>query len=375
MKTVHHPLLEGAPGARLELLSLHFGTPGTGPKVAIQACLHADEIPAMLVAHHLRQQLQALEAAGRLTGEVVLVPAANPIGLQQRLLQSPQGRFEFGSGENFNRHYADLTEGALARLGGAAAALGEDVTQNVARVRQALREAAAALPAATTLASLRKTLLGLAIDADIVLDLHCDNDAVMHLYTATPVWPRVEPLARLLGARTVLLAEESGDHPFDEACSMVWPQLAARLGGPERLPPSCVAVTVELRGETDVDHGLAEADARALIDYLATQGVVSGPAPVLPPALCEATPLAGCMPVTAPHAGVLAWRQAPGGRVAAGELLGDLIEPMSGLVTELRSPVDGVFFARELRRFTLAGASVAKVAGATALRSGKLLSE
>ena len=47
--------------------------------------------------------------------------------------------------------------------------------------------------------------------------------------------------------------------------------------------------------------------------------------------------------------------------------------PMTGLVTPLLSPVDGVFYARETRRFVPAGAGVLRVAGREALRQGKLL--
>jgi hypothetical protein len=46
---------------------------------------------------------------------------------------------------------------------------------------------------------------------------------------------------------------------------------------------------------------------------------------------------------------------------------------MSGLVTPLLSPVDGVFYARETRRFVPAGAGVCRIAGREALRHGKLL--
>ena len=71
----------------------------------------------------------------------------------------------------------------------------------------------------------------LAHDADLVLDLHADNQAVMHLYTGTPLWPEVRDLAAELGARAVLLAEVSGGNPFDEACSGPWWALAAALSG------------------------------------------------------------------------------------------------------------------------------------------------
>jgi uncharacterized protein len=370
MKTVHHSLVQGTPGVALELLSLHFGTPGAGPKATLQAALHADEIPGLLVAHHLRARLGALEAAGRIVGEIVLVPVANPIGLTQRVLQAVEGRFDLASGENFNRHYADLFDAVATRVQGQ---LTFDASHNIALIRDALREAAAALPERTAVESLRRTLLSLSIDADIVLDLHCDSQAVLHLYTETSVWPQVEPLARFLGCEAALLAEVSGDHPFDEACSTIWPRLAARFGSDTPIPSACVAVTVELRGEADVAHGLARRDAQALLDYLAWQGVLSGAPSELPAASCEATPLAGSIPVSAPHGGVVVYLREPGARVSAGERLADLIEPMTGLVTPLLSPVDGVFYARETRRFVPAGAGVLRVAGRAALRQGNLL--
>ena len=370
MKTVHHPLTRSTPGVSVSLQSLHYGTPGRGPKATLQAALHADEVPGLLVAHHLRARLAALEAEGRLLGEVVLVPVANPIGLAQRVLQSVQGRFDLASGENFNRHYADLFDSVVKHVDGH---LNGDANHNVALIRAALRKGAAALPERSALESLRRTLLGLSIDADIVLDLHCDSQAVMHLYTETSAWPRVEPLARFLGVEAALLADVSGDHPFDEACSTIWPRLAARFGATMPIPSACVAVTVELRGEADVTHEWAERDAQALIDYLAWQGVIAGAPAQLPPARCEATPLAGSIPVTAPHGGVVVYLREPGARVKAGEHLADLIEPMSGLVTPLLSPVDGVFYARETRRFVPANTGVLRVAGREALRLGNLL--
>lgn len=81
-----------------------FGTRGAVPKASIRAALHADEVPALLVAHHLRPLLQTAEAEGRLRGEVLLVPAANPPGLGQQLLVQHHGRFQLADGVNFNRY-------------------------------------------------------------------------------------------------------------------------------------------------------------------------------------------------------------------------------------------------------------------------------
>lgn len=372
MQERRHPLGHATPGSSRELVSFHYGDVNPARKVYVQASLHADELPGMLVAHHLRRRLLALEEEGALRCEVVVVPVANPIGLAQSLLRAPHGRFELHSGENFNRHYAALFAPVLARVDGR---LGADATANTALIRGALRDAVAESEAATEIASLRKTLLRLACDAEVMLDLHCDGESVLHLYTGTPLWDEVEPLARLLGAQATLLAMESGDNPFDEACSQTWWQLAEYFRERAPVPMGCIAVTVELRGEAEVSHDLAERDADALIDYLRHRGLVAGvPAP-LPPLLQPATPLAGSEAVKTPVAGVLVFLRRPGEIVAAGDLLAEVIDPLSGAVTPLRSATDGLLYARDPRRFVLAGASICKVAGRQAFRSGKLLSE
>lgn len=374
-----HRLKPATPGTEQQLLSLHYGLTGRGPKVLVQASLHADEVPAMLVAHHLRQRLGLLQAAGRLLGEVVLVPAANPVGLHQWLLRGFQGRFELASGQNFNRGYAQL---AAAVADAVAGHLGADAARNVRLVRAALREAVAALPVDNTLDSLRCTLLGLAVDADLVLDLHCDGEGLLHFYATPQSWAGLQPLAACLGANPVLLAEDSGGEPFDEACANIWPQLAAHFGPDTPLPQACRAVTVELRGEADVDHALAARDAAAILHALALEGVVQGdpagaatdPVPPPPPHAVQATPLAGSIPLVAPHGGVVVFLRRPGDTVAEGEPLAELIDPLSGQVTPLPAPASGLFFARENRRFAVAGMALGKVAGDQARRHGHLLS-
>ena len=372
MNIQHHALRPATPGTRQELVSLHYGTPGQGAKAVIQASLHADEAPGMLVAHHLRRRLTELEAAGQIAGEVVLVPAANPLGMHQWLLRGHQGRFDLASGQNFNRCYVDLADAVEQAVRGH---LGPDATANVACVRAALRQAVAALPEASALDSLRKSLYALAIDADIVLDLHCDGEALLHFYTTPQCWSQAEPLARCLQAEVALLAECSGGEPFDEACSTVWTRLAERFGPQLPLPHACLAVTVELRGEADVDHARAAVDAEGIVRFLQHRGLVlAADAPPLPPLRCEPTPLAGSIPLIAPRGGVVVFLREPGARVVCGEPLVDLIDPIEGEVLTLTSPVDGLFFARENRRFAMAGMPLGKVAGREPRRSGSLLS-
>jgi uncharacterized protein len=370
MQIKKHALAESALGTNRELISFHYGTPVAGQKIYIQASLHADELPGMLVAHHLRSRIEALEAAGKLNGEIVIVPVANPIGMAQMMMRTHLGRFDIGTGENFNRHYPALFNGVAERV---ANLLSDDASSNVKQIREAMQAVLAGEPASTEIGSMRKTLLSLACDADVVLDLHCDCDAVLHLYTATPLWPQTEPLARYLGASATLLATESGDNPFDEACSQTWWQLAEHF--PQHpIPLSCLSITVELRGMVDVNHAQAIADADAIIAFLQHRGVISGASNPLPQLKYPATPLAGAESITTPVSGVVAFLREPGDFVKAGDAVAEVINPLTGYVHTLISATEGIIYAQENHHFATAGMWLVKVAGNTPFRTGKLLS-
>ncbi|WP_300751166.1 succinylglutamate desuccinylase/aspartoacylase family protein [Janthinobacterium sp.] len=378
MQAHQHPISTEHASVAYQLSSFHFGVPAagsrSGKKVYIQAALHADEVPGMLVSQCLRRELLALEAAGKLHGEVILVPAANPIGLSQAIHGAPFGRFDLSTGINFNRAYRHVADELKTTLAGK---LGQDAQTNVALIRSHAREAIDAWQPRTDAETLKKTLLAMAIDADIVLDLHCDNEAALHIYTGTPLAGRIAPLSALLGARAVLLELAAGEEPFDEACSRLWWDLDAHFKGAYPIPMACLSTTVELRGEVEVSYALAERDAQALLRFLAIEGVLEldGANEALPAPLCEPTPLAGVEPILAPHAGVLVYLREMGEVLAAGDALADLIDPVSGATTTLRCTVAGVFFARSAHRHVLRGMNVGKVAGAIAYRGGSLLSQ
>jgi predicted deacylase len=369
MRTEQIALQPLAPGANVTLTVHRFGATGARPRIYIQGALHADEIPGMIAAHHLRERLTALEAEGRIAGEIILVPSANPIGLAQRVLGSPIGRFDLADGVNFNRGFPYLVPKAAERIEGRLTA---DAARNVVIIREALTAELEAWPASTPAEHLKKALVRLAIEADLVLDLHCDSEAVMHLYTLGGTAEAFEPLAALLGAEAILLADESGDHPFDEACSRPWHELAERFAA-NPIPLACHAATVELRGEADVNHEFARADAQAVLDELVLRGALTGPKPTVPPVRCRPTPLAGVEPIVAPISGMIAFRAKVGDRVQAGDVIADLIDPATGQVIPALTASTGVFYARVLTRFAGAGQRIGKVAGTTANRTGKLL--
>lgn len=372
MQVSHHPLLSQALGTQRELTSFTFGRSGEGPKVYIQASLHADELPGMLVAHHLRGLLDGAEQRGEMLGEVVLVPMANPIGLSQTVMHHQIGRFDLGSMENFNRHYPDFFELLKKDL---STLLGPHPETNKRHIRTAMRRVLQAQTPRTELQSQRKTLMLLSHDADLVLDLHCDYEAVMHMYVEQAYLERLEPLARRLGARALLWANGSGGSvSFDEALSGPWWRLRDHFADRAPVPLGCASTTVELRGLTDVTTATAQNDAQAIFCFLQSESVVAGCPGEPPPAQCEATPLAGTEAVLAPHPGVIAFVCQPGDVVRAGQLLAEVVNPLTGQSSAVKSGIDGVIYARHNLRWATAGFELCRIAGREPIRSGNLLS-
>jgi uncharacterized protein len=374
MQRIDHPLLSPSLGSQKTVTSFHFGTLGARPKIYIQASLHAEELPGMLVAHHLRALLAAAEAAGDITGEIILVPVANPMGLAQRLDHKPMGRFDLDSSENFNRHYPNFAQAVFPLVRDA---LGTNVQANVTLVRKAMGQYLADWEPGTELQSLRRTLLALAFDADYVLDLHCDCEGVVHFYTEEPCWPQLEPLAHLLGSRAILLAKNSGSGPFDECLSGAWWQLAEALraaGDTSPLAQGCCSTTIELRGEADVSHAWAQADAQAIHTFLQYIGALQCTVrPQIPPPQCQPTPLAGSETLRTAFPGVVVFMAQVGQHLQAGDVVAEVIDPISGHTHSVKAGVAGVLYARIRDRYATRGAELAKIAGATPFRTGELL--
>jgi predicted deacylase len=140
------------------------------------------------------------------------------------------------------------------------------------------------------------------------------------------------------------------------------------------VPLACFSTTVELRGEVDTSHALAQHDANAILEFLRRRGVLAGTPQPLPAPRCLATPLAASEPVTAPRSGIVVFHAQAGQRVEAGELIADLVDVDSGEVLPLRAQSAGVLYARTTARWARPGQPLAKIAGTTLARTGKLLS-
>jgi predicted deacylase len=370
MQRIDHVLPWSTLGTERQLSVFRFGSGER--KAYIQASLHADELPGMRTAWELKKALLELEAKGALKGVIELVPVANPLGLGQLLQGAHQGRFEFGSGKNFNRDFVELSEPVGQALAGQ---LGDDAHANIVLIRQAMRDALAALPApASQLQGMQRVLLGHACDADVVLDLHCDTDAALHMYALPQHWPQWRSLAAHLNVRVGLLAEDSGGSSFDEACSLPWLRLSRQF--PEaQIPLACLATTLELGGQADTGKQQTEAWAQGILAFLAEQGFIDGDWPAAAAEPCEGMPFEGTELIFAPHPGVVTFLRSAGEWVEVGDPLFEVIDPLSDRVTTLCAGTAGVLFAIERLRYAQPGFWLAKVAGRQSLRRGRLLND
>ncbi len=355
-------LLSPTPGTQQSLVLHGFGQPGARPRAYIQASIHADETPAMMAAHHLLELLAEADKGGLIVGEIVLVPYANPIGLAQWIDERHIGRHELRGGGNFNRGWPNLEEAIIERVAGK---LTPDPAANVATIREALLAALQARRQRHALDALKHSLMAESLTADYVLDLHCDDEALLHLYTLPQHWEEIGALAAELDAKVVLLDEGGAGAAFDESNSRPWLMLQ-RAYPDHPIPLACFATTVELRGRADVEDHLGARDAGALYRYLLHRGVISGAVAGHPPLTCGPTAIEACAVLRTPASGILAYQVTLGERVEAGQTVAELIDPTAAPGAErlaIKAPAAGLFFTRRAVKLVLAHHPVAKIAG------------
>ena len=250
-----------------------------------------------------------------------------------------------------------MSEPVAQRLAGR---LGDDPHANTRLIRQAMLEVLAGLPAATSpLQGMQRVLLSHACNADIVLDLHCETDAALHMYALPQHWPQWRSLAAHLNVRVGLLAEDSGGSSFADA----------------QIPLACMSTTLELGGQADTGRPQAEAYAEGILAFLAEQGLINGDWPAAQHDTCEGMPFEGTELLFAPHPGVVSFLRPVGAWVEKGEPLFEVIDPLSDRVSTVCAGTSGVLFAVERLRYAQPGFWLAKVAGREPLRHGRLLND
>jgi len=340
-------LMSMTPGTGRRLVVLRYGRPGARPKAYLQAAIHSNEFPGAMALHHLIPMLDAAQKAGRIKGEIVVVPHANPIGLSHVLMANHLGRYDFFGRDNFNRNYHDLADPVAERIEGK---LTDNAARNVALIRAAGLAVLNAMRPANEIQQLRLHLMKRSIDADMVLDLHCDSQAALHHFISQRDWPAIRDLSAQIGARAIMY---NAPYPFTMTFSGCngswWSKLADRF--PDKpIPQACQSSTIEYRGQADVNDTLGKADATNLYKYLQRRGVIAGNPGKLPRPLCTATPMEGMDVGYAPAPGVLVYKKPEGSKVRKGDVICEVLDPLSANPLKARTPIragtGGVLFSR-----------------------------
>ena len=307
----------------------------------------------------------------------MLFPMVNPLGMGDIEFGQHQGRYNRSSGVNHNRNWPVLFDAVGSQLAGK---LGGDADDNVAMVRSTLREWAASLPQVTAFEQWQQCLISEACDADYVFDVHCDGDALIHIFSVPQAAENMQQLANWTGAAATMLAEESGGGSFDEVWPAVWLRLASEC--PHKPVPLPVAsCTLEYRGEIDTFDELNRPDAMNLYGYFQEQGLIGGEPRGQKGTAAAPTDLRATEYLRAPRAGLLAYRVELGDWVEKGDPVADLIlldgEDAFLARTPLLAGTSGQVISRMMHKYVWTNANVAKIVGTEVLesRSGNLLSD
>ncbi len=371
-------VLQGdTPGRSTELTWYRVGPEDAVRKVYLQAALHADEQPGILILHHLLQRLREADNSGALQAQFVLFPMVNPLGMGDIEFGRHQGRYSRASGVNHNRNWPVLFEAIGETV---ADRLSNDADENLRIVRDALKEWVDGLPQVTAFDQWRRRVLGEACDADYVFDVHCDDDSLIHIFSVPQLRDSMQRLANWSGAAATLLAEDSGGGSFDEVWPAIWLQLA-RVHPDKPIPLAVTSCTLEFRGQLDTFDALNRADADNLFGYFQQEGLIGGDLVGKPGAAAAPTDLRGTEYLRAPAAGLLVYRVELGDRVEKGEPIADLLKLDGEGAFVDREPIvagtAGLVLSRATTKYVWRNANVAKIVGSEPLesRGGSLLSD
>ncbi len=358
-----------SPGKTTELNYFRLGPVGAKKKVYLQAALHADEQPGILILYHLLNLLRAADNANALSAEFVLFPMVNPLGMGDIEFGQHQGRYDRDTGVNHNRQWPDLYSVVDQSLGDR---LGQDEKENIHLIREAVANWLKSNPGVKARDQWRHAVMSEAHDADYVFDLHCDDESLLYIYTVPQQHEAMRLLANYTGAVATLLAEEGGGNSFDEVWPAIWLKLAKEY--PDKaIPMMRASCTLEYRGQTDTFDSLNLQDAENLYGYFQAEGLIGGKPKGQPIEAPTATDLRATEIIRAEHAGLVAYCVELGEEVVKGQKIAELIHLDGEQAFAGRTPVvaatSGIILSRNTNKYVWRGAGITKIVGTEILDS------
>ena len=301
-----------------------------GPQVYIQANVHGAEIQGNAVIYELLNFF----INHKFIGELIFVPCANPMGLNNKAGTFTQGRFNPVTGDNWNRNYTDLLTLPKEKIN-------FDLSSFAKKFRESSldtikKEFKAELEKAYTAYwdnicqekgpnennFLNITLQKLASTSDIVIDLHTGPKATRYLYAAE----FEKESAKNFLTPFFLVIPNKFAGAMDEACFMPWLHLEAALKDLGReVSLGFESYTLELGSEETISSKEAKADAARIIHYLNTMGLNIENPPQIDQPEQNFCLLKNLKTYYSPYAGLVEYLKTPGSTFKKGEPLAKVL--------------------------------------------------
>lgn len=337
------------------------------PTVYVQSAVHAAEMQGSAVILKLIEKLKSLQ----LKAQFVLVPNCNPFGRTQRAGEYLQGRFDASTGNNWNRfyHYSQDDVKAFAMqlsteqlLQIAQGEESEVIAEFKVYLNTKLSEKLNSDWGINTAQYLNTTLQTLAVEADLVLDLHTGPSSTRHIYA--PEF--LAESAKLFNIENIISIPPKFAGALDEASFAPWCTLAELLA--ERgieFNHRVDAFTVELGSQENICLEQAEDDTKGILNYLQQAGYVDGFEPIQLNAITT-TPLAQYRTLFSKYAGMVEYVAKAGDKVKEGQVLARVLNSLEfengNAVTEVLSPANGTIILHYPSAAVQVGTQLYKIA-------------
>ncbi|MFC4701181.1 succinylglutamate desuccinylase/aspartoacylase family protein [Glaciecola siphonariae] len=266
----HVAVAQNASGRSLNVPIYRISDELPGPTVYIQSSIHGAEVQGNVVIYHLIQALKTHQ----IHGDIILVPNCNPVGTNIKAGEYTLGRFDPVNGTNWNRGYfydETLVNSFVSSVDA------QDTTSIIKqKFRQQLKQSIANKlnqPWGLGLAQqLNLTLQHIAIDADIVLDLHNGPVSTRHAYIPEYAYAA----AKQFSIPHCIFIPNKFAGALDEATFCPWWSLQDALKETTGRSHDfgVEAFTLEMGSQEVIDFDEGQKDAESILGYLACKGVL-----------------------------------------------------------------------------------------------------
>lgn len=335
------PLRNLASGHELTIQVFRFhGSEPSALTTYIQASLHGSEVQGNMLIYQLMNYFHQYPPLG----DIILVPMANPYGSNFKIGEYTLGRFDPGTGFNWNRSFWDATcRDEESRKDLYQLNLQEFVQKNLNHDESAIKKQFKKIlkdhlqkklnnshvPGSGLDFSQKMALVlhSIASEADIILDFHTGPYSTEYLYV--PDYCLTS--AKFLNFPHTLLVAPSFDGAFDEANFMSWYKLQQSFHqqGRTNLPEGfgVDSITVELGSQERIDSQRAQTQLSNLLNYLAHKKVIEQPPSSFRPTSIKqySCALKNYQGQYAPQGGLIEMKVKPGDQFKKGDVLAHLL--------------------------------------------------